>query len=75
MHRSKKLPIPSAGLLLLTLISGAALAQTKSGMMMEGCPMMSGWSMAVSILLTALLLIVLILSILALVKYLFGKKV
>lgn len=76
MHRFGKRPAQSAGLLLLMLSAGAALAQPQPGAdtRMEGCMMMGGWGMAVSILLTALLIVLLILGILAPLKYLFGKK-
>lgn len=64
----------SIGLLMVMSITGTAFAQSQSSMMMEGCMMMSGWGMAVYILFGILLFIVLILAILALLKYLFGKK-
>lgn len=74
MNRFRKLLGASVGLLMLMLITGAAIAQSEQNMMMDGCMMMSGWGMAIYIVFGVLLFIVLILAIFALLKYLFGKK-
>jgi hypothetical protein len=62
---------------LLLMVTGTVFAQPDSGMMMDHGMMMSGCSglcMAVCVVFGILLFILLILGILALWKYLFGKK-
>ena len=72
LHRFRMLL--SALIALSTLLmADVSIAQSEQGMM-EGCMMMSGWGMAIYILFGILLFILLILAILALLKYLFGKK-
>lgn len=62
---------PFSGLLILMAANSAS---AQSDMMMDGCMMMSGWMMLVWIALGLLLFVALVLAILALLKYLSGKK-
>lgn len=74
LHQFGKLLRGSIALLILALMTGVSIAQPEQNMMMDGCMMMSGWGMVVYVIFGILLFIVLILAILALWKYLFGKK-
>jgi hypothetical protein len=72
-----KMAFSSFTAFLLLILAGVAHGQSEmmdGDMMMDGNMMMGGWFMVICILLGILLFVALVLSILALLKYLFGKK-
>lgn len=76
MERFKHFLSLCFGLFLITASHGL-VAQSDRMMddaMMDNGMMMSGWAMLVCVVFGVLLFVALILSILALLKYLFGKK-